>query len=685
MAAEHSHSAKGYPSSRFSRRRKGKPGLRKHGSIERAPWEEDKLLMVPSKRQNRLRKSFVEDPPAARLVKIEFDAAQALAEFSRIACLPVQCNSGEHNDVGLQWFGKRKRSTRSNKDAGLRDMESDSSKRSRKTVTAPVRAHGEDKAQSLARDREELENNESSRESVLSDSRAESPSSPLPSECRSLLLGGRSAFQRVVPMMPGQKPCPAPIKTKIEDIHIDAPLISTSPPHKMTVKRKPSFFKPLTSAKLEQRQVANSLPSAHQQGQAKDLNDIGCQALTLTQSGVEALVDPAAQGVENRRQVGIGEPKSTFTEMEKETRRFRRIQANRESARQTIRRKQVLCKELTKKASGLALENESMKQKKEMLMQELQSLKGQNCQLKQQLMIPSSNDMGQDLLLQSSRINLQPVSSSSHVPGTSFAGMPLQSFVWAVAQATTTNAESTLHSGEAMSEIGQKSTKDSQSTWLGPGGTEQHLAPTFLLCHPSGIALSNQVSASSVSEQKTVCISNDSSSRMPDSLPKEEIICVSRACIGSPGIQSLGPPCEQESGSDYANLAARDAHLVSERLDGAGLVKIASFQPDVRATTFKSQGSKSAVDDTCGSSIGSGNTGNCFGSVAPQLARALTSYGFTLNGSRTGVALEWSPQTCSFTGKKVSAAAIAAAEARRRRKELTRSKFLQYRALRLHR
>ena len=53
-----------------------------------------------------------------------------------------------------------------------------------------------------------------------------------------------------------------------------------------------------------------------------------------------------------------------FWQAEKEARRLRRVQANRESARQTIRRKQVLCEELARKAGELQTQKESLSQVK---------------------------------------------------------------------------------------------------------------------------------------------------------------------------------------------------------------------------------------------------------------------------------------------------------------------------------
>ncbi|XP_068663442.1 uncharacterized protein [Aristolochia californica] len=84
-------------------------------------------------------------------------------------------------------------------------------------------------------------------------------------------------------------------------------------------------------------------------------------------------------GLSNR-----GKAKQNLTEAEKESRRLRRILANRESARQTIRRRQALYEELTKKASDLACDNESLNHEKELIMKEYRSLKDKNKILKAQ-------------------------------------------------------------------------------------------------------------------------------------------------------------------------------------------------------------------------------------------------------------------------------------------------------------
>ncbi|CAI0408235.1 unnamed protein product [Linum tenue] len=82
---------------------------------------------------------------------------------------------------------------------------------------------------------------------------------------------------------------------------------------------------------------------------------------------------------------GGGRSRQVLTEAEKEARRLRRILANRESARQTIRRRQALCEELTRKAACLAVENENLKREKELALKEQESLETTNRQLKSQM------------------------------------------------------------------------------------------------------------------------------------------------------------------------------------------------------------------------------------------------------------------------------------------------------------
>lgn len=78
---------------------------------------------------------------------------------------------------------------------------------------------------------------------------------------------------------------------------------------------------------------------------------------------------------------------SCLTEAEKEARRVRRVVANRESARQTIRRRQAFRDGLAKKVSDLSLVNQNMKREKGQITKEYMWLRNKNEQLKAELAI----------------------------------------------------------------------------------------------------------------------------------------------------------------------------------------------------------------------------------------------------------------------------------------------------------
>ncbi|RLN27945.1 G-box-binding factor 1-like [Panicum miliaceum] len=77
-------------------------------------------------------------------------------------------------------------------------------------------------------------------------------------------------------------------------------------------------------------------------------------------------------------------PRHMLTEAEKEAKRLRRVLANRESARQTILRRQAIRDELARKVADLSSENETIKKEKDLVMKEYLSLKETNKQLKAQ-------------------------------------------------------------------------------------------------------------------------------------------------------------------------------------------------------------------------------------------------------------------------------------------------------------
>ncbi|KAK4766406.1 hypothetical protein SAY87_008048 [Trapa incisa] len=99
--------------------------------------------------------------------------------------------------------------------------------------------------------------------------------------------------------------------------------------------------------------------------------------------------------IRNHLSLGGGRPRQLLSEAEKEAKRLRRVLANRESARRTIRRRQALCEELTRKATELSEENEKLKRGKEEALREFQFLETRNKHLKAEMVRASSyNVMG---------------------------------------------------------------------------------------------------------------------------------------------------------------------------------------------------------------------------------------------------------------------------------------------------
>ncbi|XP_057981469.1 uncharacterized protein LOC131166872 [Malania oleifera] len=97
------------------------------------------------------------------------------------------------------------------------------------------------------------------------------------------------------------------------------------------------------------------------------------------------LTKPPLTITTNYAPFGGGRSKQNSSEAEKEARRLRRVLANRESARQTIRRRQALCEELTRKAADLERENENLKKEKNLAVKVYETLKSTNEHLKAQV------------------------------------------------------------------------------------------------------------------------------------------------------------------------------------------------------------------------------------------------------------------------------------------------------------
>lgn len=361
----------------------------------------------------------------SRLVKIERDAAQALADFSRLAHLPVQyCPSD------LRWYKRCKRTPRS----GLK-LEAQHAPAIGKILptSSELRTSELDSTTSLSH---------GDKASPFFDFRAESPSSPLPSSklaCRAFLFNGGFASNLSIRRDVSEEVIQKPIKTEKKELESESVFVSSS------ANQRSRALNAQCSAKLEL--------SGGQRSK-------GLQHVRLTDSKVRPLVSVASQLVELKSEMELviaNKPKEALTEDQKEARRLRRIQANRESARQTIRRKQLLCEELRKQSTSLASENDGMKQKRDMLMQELAFLRGQNYHLKTQLNLRAWSHPG------SQETPLKPGSSlywqALSVPCT-YAGFPSHVFGWPRMMTQEVNAYcpdrtfKTENTGESLEKLG---------------------------------------------------------------------------------------------------------------------------------------------------------------------------------------------------------------------------------------
>uniref|UniRef100_A0ACD5YHX3 Uncharacterized protein n=1 Tax=Avena sativa TaxID=4498 RepID=A0ACD5YHX3_AVESA len=120
-----------------------------------------------------------------------------------------------------------------------------------------------------------------------------------------------------------------------------------------------------------------------------ELGKVGIQASSCSSSSSAGCPSRAQQAPRVPTAAAPGgygpRPRHTLTEAEKEAKRLRRVLANRESARQTILRRQAIRDELARKVADLSSQNESMKKEKETVMQEFLTLQETNKQLKEQV------------------------------------------------------------------------------------------------------------------------------------------------------------------------------------------------------------------------------------------------------------------------------------------------------------
>ncbi|KAL0799801.1 hypothetical protein Bca101_054976 [Brassica carinata] len=163
------------------------------------------------------------------------------------------------------------------------------------------------------------------------------------------------------------------------------------------------------------------------------------------------------------RPSGCGRSRQNLSEAEREERRIRRILANRESARQTIRRRQAMCEELSRKAADLTYENENLRREKDWALKEYQSLETINKHLKEQVsksVKPVANEP------EESRKPSQVEMSTSPTPYYFYNQNPYQLICWphvtqspleyATSGGASTKTVTSLENGNHADDTGQK-------------------------------------------------------------------------------------------------------------------------------------------------------------------------------------------------------------------------------------
>ncbi|KAJ0913144.1 putative transcription factor bZIP family [Helianthus annuus] len=121
--------------------------------------------------------------------------------------------------------------------------------------------------------------------------------------------------------------------------------------------------------------------------------------------------------------------RQNLTEAEVEARKIRRVLANRESARQTIRRRQAVFEELTRKAADLSWDNENLKREKDTASKRLGSLKAKNECLKAQMkMMYNEAKENQEESITTNEPSMS--ASSANSPSLNYIQPSFLPFVW---------------------------------------------------------------------------------------------------------------------------------------------------------------------------------------------------------------------------------------------------------------
>ncbi|KAL3692080.1 hypothetical protein R1sor_005731 [Riccia sorocarpa] len=566
----------------------------------------------------------------------------------------------------------------------------------------------------------------------LCDSRGESPTSPLPAALRKddipifavlpqLEEGeGRSAFQKVVPIRPLRKSAVV-LEPKVEKESYEA----TTPEQavvKVVPRKKPRLttVTPLPVVKTEGADAGRNVnnPTIVPSQDSTRFEDVKYPVLTapaVEPPFLEALVKTETKPSVKSGQRNGGKTKAAITEIEKEARRQRRVQANRESARQTIRRKQVLCEELSAKSHFLSNENELLRHELKLKLMELKQQEEVRLHLKAQLVQCGPGTAGSEFASSDKAGDISQLNYPR--PPLSFGQLhmpPLHPLFWyaqAYAQAAQTAgiqqaSDITLPlSGESGNGFSSHSVGMSPGYWVGvnrsgsQGGGQSSPLPQFF-SHPSVMAgvrnfspCSGETAVPSTAAKPVVSFpaTQTEGSLSRGGCGEDRAIDASKeSAVAS--MKSLGmyrTSMFRDTSSDAQNSTAKRESLGEVLTAGSknsgfsftSAVSQAGTQASCAGVmlTRKPSGELSGEDTRL--SLATGHLSRASsGNLASQVSKIPNSrFMYTDLGRRYPDMLGMGFPAVMMGSSRPSAASVKAAEARRRRKEVQRSRSLFHR------
>ncbi|XP_021289340.1 uncharacterized protein LOC110420382 isoform X2 [Herrania umbratica] len=372
---------------------------------------------------------------------------------------------------------------------------------------------------------------------------------------------------------------------------------------------------------------------------------------------------------------GGGRSRQNLTEAEKEARRLRRILANRESARQTIRRRQALCEKLTLKVADLTRENENLKRlihfdciptekAKELALKEYKSQESTNKHLKAQMVKAIKAEEGQ--APRELKLAHQTSGPSRNYPFYFYNQHPFSPFCWpSIVQSSNPVQTQCGHqipivvpSSVSAPTNGRLDSSHDQENPINNNGPK---SPLYVVPYPWFFSLPDH--GNELHPQPSFGPKNNK-----DETSANNRLCSLKSVVHEEKYNfSLPTEVEKEAyGSIEASSNNQNCTSVRLPSDGSGqCIRYQIKEEVILPTPLCSAGATFVVEQ------------DKMPDVNTEAARVRACH-------FVGALQEENQESTNYTSKKVLDAA-AAAEARKRRKELTKLKNLHGRQCRTHR